>query len=908
MLTKRNLGLLTARCSTAAISLFLAATAMPAWAEEVASSADANAADASAAADTADANADAVADTAAAQQPAANQQQTGIEDIVVTATKRETNLQKTPIAISVANTKVLTDRHAQSLLDLGDGTIPSLRVATFEARQSALTVGIRGIVPFDANQTARDQGVGVYIDGIYIGRQQGLNAALLDIDRIEVLKGPQGTLFGRNTEGGALSIITKAPTGEFGLRGKVGFGNYGQYNAEGHLDIPVFDTLALKFDGIVQHQDETVKNPLEGQTGWNYHHDVGGRAQARWTPTDTLTVDLAYDKSRSENTPNYSQLINYNPNNYPVGHYVGTTLVCPVGATFCIRPLAPIVDVTGGDRQKTAEVGVPQQPSTDETQGATGTIKWKLTPELELRSITGWREVEVHQWDNSGGAHRSTFTPNAVFSRYSLSELFQHQWSQEFQAVGSFSSLDYVLGAYYFTEKVREAAATPSTNRWNVDGTGYTINSPDVLPPITSGNQGWEREDWFVARDSHAKAKSYALFGQATWTPQGFDIFHLTAGARWTKDKRNGALTIFNNAPVNFEFDYNKNRIDPLVVAALDAAQNVHLYAKYSTGFRAGGANSRSQTFSAFGPETVKAFEIGAKTDFLDHKLRFNIAAYAMNRKGTQTDFDFVDTRQFLDVANTIPNPNFNRHYEETANAPDVSKIRGLELDAIARPFWNLELGASYAYTHIKVPETENPFLPGNPLFQVYTVFTPKHAASGYIDYELPVDVAGGKLRFHLDAAYAGKQYSFQAEPIKTDSSFIVNGRIALGDLSLANGSTIMEIAAWSRNLFNETHIYRISGANSSPVIDSITGNANYTGVLGDYGNFNPPRTFGLEALFKIGAPRKVAEYVAPPPPPLPPQTVTCESGAVVVAPGACPPPPAPPAPPPPPAPEPERG
>src|SRR6185503_10184626 len=112
------------------------------------------------------------------------------------------------------------------------------RVATFEARQSALTVGIRGIVPFDANQTARDQGVGIYLDGVYLGRQQGLNTALLDIERIEVLRGPQGTLFGRNTEGGAVSIITRGPSDVFGGRVDIGIGNFGRYNADVHLDLP----------------------------------------------------------------------------------------------------------------------------------------------------------------------------------------------------------------------------------------------------------------------------------------------------------------------------------------------------------------------------------------------------------------------------------------------------------------------------------------------------------------------------------------------------------------------------------------------------------------------------------------------------------------------------------------------
>ena len=141
------------------------------------------------------------------------------------ATKRETNLQDTPISIAVMNSESLKNRQVQSLIDLSDGGIPSLRVATFESRQSALTVGMRGIVPGDANQPAREQGVGVYIDGVYLGRQHGLNAGFLDIERIEVLRGPQGTLFGRNTEGGAVNIISKAPTGEWGGSTTTGFGN-----------------------------------------------------------------------------------------------------------------------------------------------------------------------------------------------------------------------------------------------------------------------------------------------------------------------------------------------------------------------------------------------------------------------------------------------------------------------------------------------------------------------------------------------------------------------------------------------------------------------------------------------------------------------------------------------------------
>jgi iron complex outermembrane receptor protein len=756
----------------------------------------------------------------------------GLEEIVVTATRQETNLQRTPIAISVVDPQQIRDRHVQSLIDLA-GAVPSLRVATFEARQSALTVGIRGIVPFDANQTARDQGVGVYVDGVYLGRQQGLNAALFDIERIEILRGPQGTLFGRNTEGGAVSIVTKAPTGELGGRVSGGVGNFGSYNGEIHLDLPSFANIAVKVDGLVQHQGATIKNPLSGQTGWNYYNRVGGRISARWTPFEGFTADLSYDRARDENTPFYSQLVDYNPLGRTIGVYDPTTnrLVAPGSpaggptCSICIAPLSPLVVVSGDKRMKVADIGVPQQPSDDKTQGASAILKYKVIPGLELRSITAWRKVETHQWDNSGGAHRTIFAPNANFSRYSLSELFQHQFSQEFQAVGRVSDVDYAVGVYYFNEHVSEAAATPSTDRWNATGTAYTINSELVSGAITSGNQGWDRGSWFIQRDSHATASSYAAFGQATWTPGGFDIFHLTAGARYTHDKRDGVLTTVVGKPTDFTFHYSKGRVDPLVTAAIDVRAGVHLYAKYATGFRAAGANDRSKTFTAFGPESVKSYEIGAKADFWNHRARLNLAGYLMDRKGTQMDFDNVDT----DPAS----PTFNLHTEETRNAPGTSKIRGIEADLTVKPVDALTFGASYAYTHMRVPPTPNPFLPGNPLFLVFVVFTPKHAAAGFVDYELPAGFGEAQFRLHLDANYASRQYSFQAEPVKTDSSFIVNGRIALGDIPMGVGDTRLTVALWSRNLFNEAHIYRRSAANAA--------------VLGDYANFNAPRTFGVE-------------------------------------------------------------
>ncbi|MGW8134251.1 TonB-dependent receptor [Sphingomonas zeae] len=752
-----------------------------------------------------------------------------LKDIVVTATKRETSLQKTPIAISVIDPTVLKDRHVQSLLDLADGTVPSLRVATFEARQSALTVGIRGIVPFDQNQTARDTGVGVYFDGVYLGRSQGLNAALFDIERVEVLRGPQGTLFGRNTEGGALSIVTAKPTGKFGGSLTAGFGNYGAYNTAAHINLPEFNNISVKLDGVIQHQDPFVKNPLPGSVGWGAYNRAGGHVAAVWKPVDGFSAELSYDQAKDENTPFYSQLINYNPRGLPVATIAQINAnggKLPAGT---IAPLSPLVVVSGDDRMKTADIGVPQQYSVDRTHGFSAKLNYDVAPGLELRSITAWRGVSTDQWDNSGGAHRTVFLPNSKFSRYSLSFMQQHQFSQEFQAVGSLPQLDYVAGLFYFTENAREVAATPSTNQWNADGTGYTIVSQTALGAIGSGNQGWAPGSFFLQRGSFARAYSYAAFAQATYTPAGFDAFHLTLGGRYTHDKRNGTLYLVQGKSTNFPFTFDNNRFDPMVTAAFDATDTIHLYAKYSTGYRAGGANDRSQTFAAFGPEAVKSYEIGSKMDLFKHRVRLNLAGYIMDRTGTQIDFDNVDTNP--------ASPTYNLHTEETRNAPGTSKIRGIEADITTNPVEGMTLGASYAYTYTNVPLTPNPFL-GNALTQVFVVYTPRNAASAYADYEVPLAGSEAKVRFHLDANYADPSYSFQNETTRTDKTFVMNGRIALADLPLTEGGTKMTLSLWSRNLLNNTFIYRRSAANAT--------------TLGDYGNFNPPRTIGLEGTVRF--------------------------------------------------------
>jgi iron complex outermembrane recepter protein len=751
----------------------------------------------------------------------------GLTEIVVTATKRETNLQDTPISIAVMSDEDLKKRQVQSLLDLADGGIPSLRVATFESRQTALTVGMRGIVPGDANQPAREQGVGVYIDGVYLGRQHGLNSGFIDVQRIEVLKGPQGTLFGRNTEGGAVNIVSRAPTGEFGGKINAGVGNFGSYSGQLRLDLPEIAGFSFKIDAGIQHQDATTKNPLAGQLGWNYFHRYGGRVSARWQPVDGLTADFSVDLGRDENTAFLSQLINYNPTGLPVatlaqiaaaGNRIPAGFVSPLPSLVTVQP----------DRARTADIGLPQVPSVGKTFGAVSNIKWKVADDFELRSITAWRTVSDRQFDNSGGANRTpVFIPNATFSRYSIATLDQRQFSQEIQAVGNLGDIDYVIGFYYFDERANDSARTPNTNRWNADGTAFTIVDPATYPlaPTT--------------RASIAFAKSYAVYGQGTYTPSGFDQLHLTVGGRVTRDKKNGRLFTVNSVATNFTFAQDNKRFDPMVTIAWDAADDINFYAKFATGYRAGGASSRSLNYRAFDPESVKSYEIGMKSEFFDRKVRLNLAGYLMDRKDSQVDFNFFIPQANGTVRNTL----------ETVNADGITKIKGIEADLTIRPTDGLSFGLSYAYTDVKIPRARNtvqeqlnaslPVPITTPVFQdVYIVYTPKHAVSGSVDYEVPVGSNGTMVKLHLDGNYTSPTFTFDNENVKNEKAFLVNGRFSIADIPMRDGGEGLTLSLWARNLFNESHIYRRSNANRL--------------VLGDYANFNAPRTFGLEASIKF--------------------------------------------------------
>jgi iron complex outermembrane receptor protein len=461
--------------------------------------------------------------------------------------------------------------------------------------------------------------------------------------------------------------------------------------------------------------------------------------------------------------------------------------------TGTVKPLLPGVVVNGDSRMKTADIGVPQQPSIDKTHGFTNNLRWHVSDELELRSITAWRGVDATQWDNSGGAHRvpvvtltaaCTAAAPCAFSRYSLADLKQDQFSQELQAVGTIGPVDYVAGLYYFNEHVEDDAATPSSNGAiaTLNAAGQVTGATYVTIPYCTGQTvatstafiGSAARGCSIDRASEVHSKSYAAYGQATWNAT--DLLHITVGGRYTHDEKEGVLHISRN--VNYDvntaaataagyqpLDKTWDRFNPTATVAYDVTSTVHAYAKYATGYRSGGASSRTQNYQPFGPEDVKSYEIGLKSDLLDHRVRLNLAGYIMDRKNSQVDISSIQPFNGSSFNNLV-----------TINAPGTTKIRGIEADLSVNPLEGLTLSASYAYTYTHIPLIPITYSAAGASTtvqqQFYIVYTPRNALSGTIDYALPLGDGDTKLRFHLDGNYAQATQAFDQFATKADSSW----------------------------------------------------------------------------------------------------------------------------------------
>ncbi len=752
---------------------------------------------------------------ALAQQAEAEEPAVGVTDIVVTAQKREENLQDTPISMIALGSDALEQKGVGSLSDLFTGSVPSLRIIPFVGRASAVSIGMRGMVPVDATQVTRDPTVGIYLDGVYLGRVQGLGMELADIERVEVLRGPQGTLFGRNTIGGAVSIVSKRPTGELGVDFKAGIANRRGRTFAAHINLPEAASLSFKIDAVYDARNGWVRNPLtRNDVPANYtiggrpyafeqiNHDFhevkryGFRISALFKPTDTVSILYAYDWSRDASTGGY-------------WHINATT-----------QPIyPPLFGSLNVGRASVSRLAAPVLPSTATTRGHSITADVELSDNLTLRSITGARRLNSTQWDqDAGGISRYNTTAQG---RLSYANVRQRQFSEELQLIGDVGDLKFVIGAYYFREHGEDTATVFRSVTFNV---ASSATSSILRNPATTSNTVGGVPNQLQDRAAMARITSKALFAQATWSPAALDNrLHVTAGGRYTDDHKDGRLTFLLGAPAaaNLTFVFNSSRFDPMAIIAFDFSDDINTYIKYGRAYRAGGANTRSAILRSFGEEELISWEVGMKADLFDRRARFNIAAYRSRLSNAQVDF--------VNPANVSAT--------ETLNTPGATKVNGVEIDLTVVPTRGLTLGVNYVYTHFGQRAVTNPFSNLVELLNISN--TPTHAYSVTLDYD-----AGrtgiGTPRLHLDADRAGGYFAAGApsgDPSRNARTWLINGRLSLSEIPLFGDG--LELALWAKNLTSRTY----------QQFDSIIPTGNGNNFISFY---NEPRTYGVEMRLKF--------------------------------------------------------
>jgi len=708
-----------------------------------------------------------------------------LTEIVVTAQKREERLLDAPLSVSALSADELEARRISSIKDLQDGAIPSLQVLPLSGRASAVSLSMRGIDSGDPTQISQDPAFGMYVDGVYLGRVQGLGLELMDIERIEVMRGPQGTLFGRNSVGGAMNVISRRPSGEFQVRQRVGVGNYGERNLRTNIDLPRFADISVKIDGVVAERDGWVENPFDRRkedNGYDAMDRYGLRLSALWQPTDRLDVLYAWEKSQDKSTSGYPH----------------------IKALVDDRAQSPLVAVDR-NRASTARVGAPLPYSVAKVEGHTLRASYDLSENLTLESISAHRELEQTQNDQWASSFFGVnFRTIGLTGRLSNAGVEQQQFSQELQLVGSSERLDYVAGAFYFREEADDFANDIITMRFVDGGQSLVPLEPYIVSPT---------------RSSTLSARSLAVFGQLTWTPPVLnDRLAITAGLRYTDDQKSGELTSTRGVRPDPRrlFDFSSDRMDPALTVAYRLTDDINTYVRWATAYRAGGANSRSTQFNPFGEEQVTATEIGVKSEFWDQRARLNVSAYRSN---------YDDRWQiFFDPSN----PSFN----ETFNSLETATVEGVEIDMQLALATGLNLAASYSHTDTYFPPLTNPFDPeGERIPQTQGGLSPKHAASAGLAYTMP-PMAFGSIRTNLDANYSGGHY---LGGTKTDSYVLLNGRVSLLDINLGSGGPSLETTLWVRNLTNKTYDF------FSFVLDG-------PGFVGaDIQFLGRPRMYGLE-------------------------------------------------------------
>lgn len=681
-----------------------------------------------------------------------------VDEIIVTARRREESQQSVPISVAAYSAESLEQRSVDDLADLS-GASPNLYVSSGPSGgQGTGAIYMRGVGQTDFIATA-DPGVGVYVDGVYLSRTIGNVLDLVDIERVEVLRGPQGTLFGRNTIGGAISITTRVPGNEFGGDVEVSLGEFERRDARLRLNAPLIeDRLAGSLAVVRRTRDGYGSRPLAGEEMGDINL-WAARGALNFTPTSDFDLVLAVDAARRdehavvhsptdiiETDPNFVLLQAYNtfiatPFGSPL---LNVTPACPDGvippapspvATSCS---SPVIGTNPYSSQATSF-----NVSDLDVLGGSANATWDLGA-LTLRSITAYRTQESTSGADFDGSPLS-FSEQIV-------NIETDTFSQEVQLFGEAfdSRLSWLVGAYYS----RESSDTDFTFLVAQPGFGPSINLLTTL-----------------------ETTSYAAFASGTWRLT--DRLSATAGVRYSRDERDtednanfvsnpylgGAPSSFYAAPGPGPFPGVPNffpfgtivtgadsweNVSPRLSVEYQASEGAFLYASVAEGYKSGSFNGRPLTGSlaptAYGPEQVTTYELGWKLDLFDRRLRLNTSVF-------NTSYDDIQVTILVADGPLVNTPTVNAGQAE---------VRGVEFELQAAPTEALRLDASVGYVDASFTKLNAPSsFPGAVIpFGTDAEFaqTPEWTASLGAQYSF--DLAGnGVLILRGDANYRDHVY-----------------------------------------------------------------------------------------------------------------------------------------------------
>jgi iron complex outermembrane receptor protein len=512
----------------------------------------------------------------AEQKDSAQAPDAALETVVITAEKRKSTPQKTPLSITALSASVLDQRGITDAKNLS-GIVPSVHIGE-QGRDTSIS--IRGVSSTNV-APSQDPSVAFNVDGVYFPRPTGQNGAFYDVERVEVLRGPQGTLWGRNSTAGAINVITKKPVlGDFGGNVDLTMGNYSRKTLQATFNVPVSDTFAVRGSVLTNERDGYTGN-IGGGPALDDASERAGRLHALWKPNSNLQVLLTLDSYDRDGAGSSSRR---------------TGLYFPATRTFENR-------LASGTASKDVATSDFNQTFVNRNSGAGAELTYSFD-HFDVTSLTSYRKAMMDLWSDADGTPAAGTNFRLYEPNRSLSEELR------FSSNGN-QKIQWVAGLYYSEE----------------------VNRDDVFinfGPVTTPTNG------FAFIKPNMRAKSKAVFGQTTYPAS--NTVNLTVGARYTSDDRSSTdqtdQAILFGAPVVAKPDnfYSANKLTWRIGADWSPTASNMLYANLSTGYKSGGYS----TLAAYKPETIRSFEVGSKNRFYADRVEVNVSAFDYAYKDLQ--------------------------------------------------------------------------------------------------------------------------------------------------------------------------------------------------------------------------------------------------------------------------------